>query len=245
MRKIKTIMAFLTVMTMTMGAMSVTANALETAAVNNVETTSDKDFLDNACEAIMDFIIENDIAAFPCTYEDLNAVTVTYANYEEMERTADALKAYMKEKGMGNVNIIIYGPTDPALEDAVKLINEFIHKAELHASAWIDTDIQDAVTVNIYNWWEADETEASIKAFLNENDIDKDKVMFLVFEDGSSHIFGDANCDHTINVRDCAYIAKKLAEGKGDSLPVNADYNRDGNKNVRDAAAIAKFLAKK
>ena len=57
-------------------------------------------------------------------------------------------------------------------------------------------------------------------------------------------LWGDANLDGKVNVRDAAYIAKLLATGKGDTLPINADYNRDDKKNVRDAAAIAKALAK-
>ena len=56
-------------------------------------------------------------------------------------------------------------------------------------------------------------------------------------------LWGDANLDGKVNVRDAAFIAKALAGQKGDTLPINADYNRDGKKNVRDAAAIAKDLA--
>jgi len=55
---------------------------------------------------------------------------------------------------------------------------------------------------------------------------------------------GDANLDGKVNVRDCAFIATKLAEAKGDTLPSNADYNEDGKINVRDAAALASDLAK-
>ena len=54
---------------------------------------------------------------------------------------------------------------------------------------------------------------------------------------------GDANGDNTLNVRDAAFIANKLAQGKADELPESADFNGDGKINVRDAAAIAKFLA--
>lgn len=55
---------------------------------------------------------------------------------------------------------------------------------------------------------------------------------------------GDANGDTIINVRDCAFIAKALANGVGDTLPESADFNKDGKINVRDAAAIAAALAK-
>ena len=56
-------------------------------------------------------------------------------------------------------------------------------------------------------------------------------------------VAGDANGDGKLNVRDAAFIAKSLAQGKADELPPEADFNGDGKINVRDAAAIAKFLA--
>ena len=56
-------------------------------------------------------------------------------------------------------------------------------------------------------------------------------------------VLGDANGDGNLNVRDAAFIANKLAQGRGDELPPEADFNEDGKVNVRDAAGIAKFLA--
>ena len=58
-----------------------------------------------------------------------------------------------------------------------------------------------------------------------------------------SSLAGDANEDGKVNVRDCAFIASKLAQGKGSELPVIADFNNDKKVNVRDAAAIANYLA--
>ena len=59
----------------------------------------------------------------------------------------------------------------------------------------------------------------------------------------SADLLGDANGDGVMNVRDCAMIARKLAEDKADELsPETADYNGDGIINVRDAAAIAGAL---
>ncbi|MGN0613226.1 MAG: lectin-like protein, partial [Porcipelethomonas sp.] len=57
------------------------------------------------------------------------------------------------------------------------------------------------------------------------------------------YILGDANIDGKVNVRDAAFIAQKLAQGKANELTIAADFNEDGTINVRDAAAIAKFLA--
>ena len=58
-------------------------------------------------------------------------------------------------------------------------------------------------------------------------------------------IWGDANSDGNINIRDAALIASKLATGKSDELPEAADYNKDGSVNIRDAAALASYLSKK
>ena len=58
-------------------------------------------------------------------------------------------------------------------------------------------------------------------------------------------ILGDANGDGKLNVRDCAYIARMFANGKGGKLPQTADFNGDGIVNVRDASAIARYLALK
>ncbi|MGN0613453.1 MAG: leucine-rich repeat protein [Porcipelethomonas sp.] len=56
-------------------------------------------------------------------------------------------------------------------------------------------------------------------------------------------VSGDANGDGTLNVRDAAFIAQKLAQGKSSELPLSADFNEDGTVNVRDAASIAQYLA--
>ena len=56
-------------------------------------------------------------------------------------------------------------------------------------------------------------------------------------------LLGDANGDGVMNVRDCALIARKLAEDRADELsPETADYNKDSIINVRDAALIAHDL---
>ncbi len=56
-------------------------------------------------------------------------------------------------------------------------------------------------------------------------------------------LYGDANGDEVVNIRDAAFIGAMLAQGKDDQLPISADYNRDGKINIRDAAAIAIALA--
>ena len=70
-------------------------------------------------------------------------------------------------------------------------------------------------------------------------DTGKGVVSFMIL----ARLAGDANLDGKVDVRDCAYIARKLAKGQGDKLPDNADFNDDGKTDVRDAAAIARYLA--
>lgn len=56
-------------------------------------------------------------------------------------------------------------------------------------------------------------------------------------------ILGDADLNGTLNVRDCAFIASRIAKGRANELPSNSDYNKDGKINVRDAASIAHDIA--
>ncbi len=58
-------------------------------------------------------------------------------------------------------------------------------------------------------------------------------------------IVGDANGDNEITIRDCLFIARKLAHREATDLPDSADYNKDGKKNIKDAADLAKDIAKR
>ena len=60
----------------------------------------------------------------------------------------------------------------------------------------------------------------------------------------NSVILGDADLNGTLNVRDCAFIANRIAKGRANELPGNSDYNKDGKINVRDAASIAYDIAR-
>lgn len=56
-------------------------------------------------------------------------------------------------------------------------------------------------------------------------------------------LYGDANQDENLNIRDAAFIASKLAGGHSDELPECSDINADEKVNVRDAAFIASYMA--
>lgn len=56
-------------------------------------------------------------------------------------------------------------------------------------------------------------------------------------------LVGDANGDGKVTALDAAFIARKLAEQNGASIPLNADYTGDKKVTASDAAAIAFRLA--
>ena len=56
---------------------------------------------------------------------------------------------------------------------------------------------------------------------------------------------GDANHDGMTTVRDCALIARIIANGRKNELEFYLDYNNDNKIDIRDVAAIARDLAKK
>ena len=63
---------------------------------------------------------------------------------------------------------------------------------------------------------------------------------------GKQLIYGDANLDNSVSIKDATLIqehAAMLKTLKGDSLAVS-DVNQDGNVNVKDATCIQKYLAK-
>ena len=59
-------------------------------------------------------------------------------------------------------------------------------------------------------------------------------------------LVGDSNQDNKVDILDAAYIAKKVAQRKTNTLPVEyADYNEDNLVNIMDAATIAKDIARR
>ncbi|MGN0613207.1 MAG: dockerin type I repeat-containing protein [Porcipelethomonas sp.] len=111
-----------------------------------------------------------------------------------------------------------------------------------------DTDEIDEGDVNGYEYTysvSASEDDQLTSEAVPSTKGDDDILRFLtnIYFPVSDSLGGDANGDGVVNVRDAAFIAQKLAQGKSAELTDSADYNGDGTINVRDAAAIAKFLA--
>ncbi len=95
-------------------------------------------------------------------------------------------------------------------------------------------------------------TQCTYKITLTDEELEKplstvsgetnNKIVDLTFS-AIDFIRGDANCDGKISALDAAFIAKLLAEQKGNELPSHADFNKDGKITALDAASIAKYLA--
>ena len=77
--------------------------------------------------------------------------------------------------------------------------------------------------------------------YLDKNNVDRTKVDIWEQLWNLVGWYRDVNGDDKINVRDCAFIASKLA--KGEELSDRADCNLDGKADVRDAAVLAGALA--
>lgn len=81
-----------------------------------------------------------------------------------------------------------------------------------------------------------------------ENEKNSDNLILNeinVYFPTADYMAGDANSDNVIDIRDAAYIARKVAQRKTSDLPEYSDYNGDNAVDIRDAAAIAKMVAQR
>ncbi len=100
-------------------------------------------------------------------------------------------------------------------------------------------------TANKLGIWETTITYSGIKVNAPEG---SDAAAYVASKEilgmnQADVLYGDANGDGEVNVRDAAAIANALAYKTVDQLKGNGDYNQDGSVTVRDAAAIANMLA--
>ena len=54
---------------------------------------------------------------------------------------------------------------------------------------------------------------------------------------------GDANSDHKVDMRDAAYIARLISQGRFNELPKYSDFNRDGHTDLFDIIGIAQKVS--
>ena len=168
---------------------------------------------------------------------------IEYEGLEQLEKEASLLNKYFEENQLHG-NITYRFTSDETFFDK-----------------W--NDCEPGLVLNFRSVYKDESIEEKIYSLLEENGFDKGTVSFNRHEnkgrlikpnpnadadDANSNteitwIMGDANEDGSVNVRDCVFIAGKLAKGRGSELPENADYNADGKTDIRDAADIAKYLA--
>ena len=108
-----------------------------------------------------------------------------------------------------------------------------------------------AVNISAINISDIDKIESNVKEDSNVKSV---KLCFnqstlgyaqMNYKADYIRIDGDSNSDNRLNVRDCSFIAQKLAQKKTEELPEYSDYNLDGKADVRDAAGVARFLSNK
>ena len=157
---------------------------------------------------------------------------------------------YITEKGYDKQTNIYYEfigdpEADPSsvitdLNEIKTVLDEFISENKLNAT----TELKDSyVFIDIYDKWYYEESLEPIVKFMTEKHIDQSLIGMSWYK--GNDIPGDSNSDGAVDVRDCAYIALMIANGKRADLPYSADYNMDDIVNIRDAAALANDLAGK
>ncbi|MGN0613417.1 MAG: dockerin type I repeat-containing protein [Porcipelethomonas sp.] len=139
-------------------------------------------------------------------------------------------------------------PTEPTNEKITDIkvicdmINEEMKKEIIPGKAKIDSDnYPDCACVCLDAETGNSRFQKWIENFIKEKNIDSSKAQFIIADIYVTGWVRDVNGDDKINVRDCAFIASKLA--KGEELSDRADYNSDGKVDVRDTATLAKSLA--
>ena len=238
MKKIKTIMAFLAAMTMTMGAMSVTAyadNGADSVVSNGTEEHlyTLKELIDMPDEEFLK--LENTEKYYKYIKKRSQKDTVLYPIFSENVRNDSKYRSYYTEK----------------------LLSELISDdAELEVSSPSEPDSSD------YYWWQftvfvknyelpVEEAKEEDYMFIAKIYYCLKQVSDLDYSAGkllsANHtLYGDINDDNDINVRDAAQLANSIATKNMSKInSQNADFNNDMKVDVRDCSAISQFVVSK
>ncbi len=181
-------------------------------------------------------------------------ISVRYYLGHEADR--DMMEAYISEKGYDRTAKITYDfigdpDADPGelIDDPYeisRLLEEYVEDNNI--SGWVSimkNQNDEAAAVNVTLKGDSDDLgRKALNEFMTEKRIDQSIVTILCLEVGIADVIScDVNNDGETNIRDCAVIARELANGRGKELPASADYNNDGIVNIRDAAGLAKYLS--
>lgn len=143
------------------------------------------------------------------------------------EQAAMAVSRLYKAESLGEKSFYVR-------EDGVDDITKMSERSYDNFTAWVKL-----IPVNV--------TLKGTKGSAGEEYANGKTLIGVKFEENETHLIGDANQDGKINVRDCATIARAMAEKSKYSelikCEICADYNGDGAVNVRDAAQLANAIA--
>ena len=128
-------------------------------------------------------------------------------------------------------------------DDFEALKGRKFEKVESDDATTYNVDIEDVDVTKFDEIIKAVESNENVKS--TRIGLTNDLLGRLRVHIADIRIDGDSNSDNRLNVRDCSFIAQKLAQKKTEELPEYSDYNLDGKVDVRDAAGVAKFLATK
>ena len=141
------------------------------------------------------------------------------------------------------MNVLIFGGTGLLGSAAAQIFIDRGHKVKTIALPPLPegAPITKEMDIEFGNFLELtdEELEKPLSTVSGENN---NKTIDLTFS-AIDFIPGDANCDGKLTAMDAAFIAKMLAEQKGNELPSHADFNKDGKITALDAASIARYLA--
>ena len=192
------------------------------------------------------FITDNNIDAFP--YHDEKCVHIGLYNYNTSVEGLAAIEAFIAENDIDTSLIDINAKIpDPAVKEALDLINEFIEENGLNAHAEIYNNRTDTVFVDIDNWLEQTAVTQAVKVFIEEKGIDKTLVDFMVWDthDENGVQRGDIDEDGFMSWVDLELLRDLLSTYLDDDiLPSVADFNGDGKADKDDITALEEYHRK-
>ena len=128
-------------------------------------------------------------------------------------------------------------------DDFEALKGRKFEKVESDDATTYNVDIEDVDVTKFDEIIKAVESNENVKS--TRIGLTNDLLGRLRVHIADIRIDGDSNSDNRLNVRDCSFIAQKLAQKKTEELPEYSDYNLDRKVDVRDAAGVARFLSNK
>lgn len=198
------------------GYVNITITASEDAYVKILKytpETSKKGYIVYDSNIDHTLISSSDVMVFPLEYNNYNPVT------KRCEGSYDIMVGYHKHKGSIDPNDIVYSKINLTVPD----INYCGYETNCNINInVIDTELDEPICL--------------------ENGKNPNMSYDITFSSLKT-IQGDADNNGVVDIRDAAFIAKKIAGRKTNELPKSADYNGDNTVDIRDAAAIARYIA--